>query len=516
MTPSWDQETDIVIVGYGYAGGSAAIVAHDAGSQVMIFEKMAHPGGNSILSGGFFRITNDVEAAFAYLQRMCLNTVPDDVLYAFSKELRTLGGFVKELAGDSEIAVQERHGTGGTYRFTDGPPGDSIGLLAVKTDEEQCYPWLQVHGTGWIAFKLLDDNLKQRGVAVSLSTPVKELVTDEKGEVQGVVVERDGKLVRVRARQAVVLAAGGFEHNEQMRLQYLNAQPFFPICGLGNTGDGLLMGQKAGAALWHMWHVHASYGFKAPEFPVGFRHRIQGRHGANHMPKPGEEFSLKKGDEGPKMMPWIVVDKLGKRFMDEYPPAPQDSPWRELSRYDVHMKDYPRIPAHMILDENGRITGPLFTPISDNPDYRYDWSDDNTVELAKGWIKKAATLEELAGVISVDPDNLVATVARWNEICEQGDDTDFLRFPGSLFPIFKAPFYAVEVWPILTNTQGALAHDDHQRVLDPQGKAIPKLYVVGEMGGIFGHLYLNSGNNSEAFITGIIAGRHAAREEVGE
>ena len=134
------------------------------------------------------------------------------------------------------------------------------------------------------------------------------------------------------------------------------------------------------------------------------------------------------------------------------------------------------------------------------------------MELAKGWIKQAPTLEELARTIGVPEDNLAATVARWNEICERQEDTDFRRFAGSLFPIFKPPFYAVEVWPVITNTQGALAHDQDQHVLDTYEKPIPGLYCAGEMGGVFGHLYLNSGNNSEAFITGMIAGRMAAGE----
>ena len=71
MNTSWDQETDVVVVGYGYSGGVAAIVAHDLGASVTLLEKMEHPGGNSILSGGFFRITDDVDKAFAYLKRMC-------------------------------------------------------------------------------------------------------------------------------------------------------------------------------------------------------------------------------------------------------------------------------------------------------------------------------------------------------------------------------------------------------------------------------------------------------------
>ena len=284
---------------------------------------------------------------------------------------------MKELAKNSGTEIRERHGTGGTYKFPGGPPGDAIGLLAVKIDEELCFPWLKVHGTGWMVFKMLEENIKARGIEVSLSTPVKSLLTNEKGEVIGVIGEVEGRKVRIKAKKAVILATGGFEHNETLKLQYLQAQPFYAVCALGNTGDGILMGQKLGANLWHMWHLHGSYGFKAPGFPVGFRHRIHGRHSSDHLPRPGEEFSLKKDDEGPKMMPWILVGKFAKRFMDEYPPAPQDTPWRELNIYDPHIKDFPRIPSYMILDENGRITGPLFSPISDDPSYRYDWSEDN-------------------------------------------------------------------------------------------------------------------------------------------
>ena len=113
---SWDREVDVVVAGYGYAGGVAAITAHDLGAKVLLLEKMGHPGGNSILSGGFFRIANDVDKAFAYLKRMCLNTVPDDVIYEFARELVSLPRFIQELAKINGTVVRERNGTGGTYK----------------------------------------------------------------------------------------------------------------------------------------------------------------------------------------------------------------------------------------------------------------------------------------------------------------------------------------------------------------------------------------------------------------
>ena len=121
MSKAWDQEADVVVAGYGYAGGSAAIVAHDHGANVVVLEKMVHPGGNSILSGGFFRITNDADSAFAYLRRLCLNTVPDEVIYEFAREMENIPKFMKDLAKNNGVVVNESHGTGGTYKFPEGP-----------------------------------------------------------------------------------------------------------------------------------------------------------------------------------------------------------------------------------------------------------------------------------------------------------------------------------------------------------------------------------------------------------
>ena len=81
----WDLETDVIVIGYGMAGGVAAISAHDAGSEVLLLEKMPHPGGISILSGGGVGIAHDAEGAFRYLKRTCNGTTPDEVLRPLAK-----------------------------------------------------------------------------------------------------------------------------------------------------------------------------------------------------------------------------------------------------------------------------------------------------------------------------------------------------------------------------------------------------------------------------------------------
>ena len=87
----------------------------------------------------------------------------------------------------------------------------------------------------------------------------------------GLKAEHDGKVINIKAKKGVILACGGYENDDSVKLQYFEAQPVYPVY-LGNTGDGLKMAQKAGAGLWHMWHFHGGYGFKFPELPFAIRH----------------------------------------------------------------------------------------------------------------------------------------------------------------------------------------------------------------------------------------------------
>jgi len=327
-----------------------------------------------------------------------------------------------------------------------------------------------------------------------LATPAKELITGPGGDVLGLAAEQDGKEIRIKAKKGVILACGGYENDDAMKLQYFEAQPVYPVY-LGNTGDGLKMAQKAGAGLWHMWHFHGGYGFKFPELPFAIRHVWAGPRNEN------------------RKMIWIAVDKFGKRFMDEYPPAPQDTGTRALEFYDADIQDYPRIPCYLIFDEEGRKLGPIGIPIVNDERYEAKWSADNFAELNKGWIKKGTTIEDLAGQIDVNPKVLRSTVERWNSLCADGEDKDQRRPPKTMMPIATPPFYVVEAWPIVNNTQGGPEHDVQQRVLDPMKKPIPRLYVAGEISSIYGHLYLEAGNITECFVAGKIAGQNAATEQ---
>ena len=508
---------DVVVVGYGLAGAVAAVTAHDAGVKVVIVEKAVHFGGNSILSGGGVLCVDDPEKAVQYFDALCGGRTGPDVIQAQATMMSKTEDYLRHLCKINGATLSKR-GRHGIYPF----PGKD-GINSVTVDEVpsfEGYRWLLAlsggvvevpgsEGHRWLSalsggarlMKVMEDNVNARRIEVVMSTTTKDLLTDAGGAVTGVVGERDGKKIVFNSRRAVVLACGGFEHNEKLKLQFLEGSPYYSMAPLTHTGDGIIMSMKLGASLWHMWHVHGSYGFKYPDFPIAFRSRIDGA----RDPYPHRPHYIK--------MRWIVVDQSGKRFMNEYPPAPQDTPHRPLSYFDPDLPGHPRIPSYLIFDEPARREGPMSRPMGLR-DTAYQWSKDNSKEIERGWIIKADTLADLASKINVPSDNLKVTVERWNKGVETGKDLDFGRPAGTMFsPIETPPYYAMEAWPIIVNTQGGPEHNAKQQVMHVSGTPIPRLYAVGEIGSMFGHIYELGGNLGECVSSGRIAGENAAEEK---
>ncbi len=494
---SWDLDYDVVVAGYGYAGAMTAITAHDLGARVVILEKMAHFGGNSILSGGACAVAFEEEAALQYMRRTSGGRVDDEVVQAYARGLVEMPEILRELAEPLGFDVVVDR-LGATYPF---PGGEKMGAMRITRNEKyRGFSWAKGLKAGGTLFWVVAEQVQRRGIDVRYDTPVRELIRDDDGVVAGVVAEAGdvgaplAAPLRVRARRAVVLCTGGFEHNQELKDNYLQIQHTISMSPLGNTGDGILMSQKAGAALWHMWHLHGGYGFKIPGLPVAVRHSWAGF----------------RSDS--RKMPWIAVDRFGRRFMDEYPPAPQDTVIRALEYFDPDIQDYPRIPCYLVFDDAGRRLGPIGEPKINDERIDFQWSEDNRREVESGTIRRAGSIAELAGQLGLDGEALAETVERWNAQCAGGRDRDFRRPPGTMMPVAEPPFYAIEGWPIITNTQGGPVHNAHQQIVDPDGRPIPRLYAAGELGSLFGHLYLLAGNNSECFISGRIAGRRAAAE----
>ena len=507
---NWHGEADVIIVGYGLAGAVAAIEAHDSGAEALILEKSQYPGGCSILSQGVMLCARDAEKAIQYLTKTSGDRVSQSLIHSFAQDLidnreyltylaQACNATVKTVEAYAPRGMVDADYTPGGYPF---PGYDTFyRILVTHVPGFNGFPWVQKLGAaGAKLMKMAMNNAEKRPIRIMLSTPARRLITDAKGAVIGVMAEQEGKEISLRARHAVILACGGFEHNKWLIKQFMQGTPFYSMAPLTHTGDGVIMAQKVGAALWHMWHIHGSYGFKFDEFPIAFRTPLSGI----RSPK--------------RVVPWIVVDKLGRRYMNEYPPAPQDTGHRAMELFDPDIPGYPRIPSYLILDEVGRKRGPIAQPLAIG-EHRYDWSRDNLQEVAKGWILKDDDIQGLALRIKetgenegkMDAETLETTIAQWNETVRRGKDP-LRRPPGTMMPIEVPPFYATPVYPIITNTQGGPQHNERQQAVDAFGDPIPGLYTAGELGSFWSHIYLPDGNLSECISSGRKAGRNAAAE----
>ena len=508
----WDKETDVLVVGYGLGGATTAIAAHDTGAKVILMEKLPVPGGNSILAGGTLIWSKNAKGAFQYLQACSGERVDQAMIEFMAQGLVELPGYLNQLAEAAGAVVDVFEAPWLYYPFPGMESFSNIRVLGFKEQDDAHDVRFATDmrkrssagkSAGLRLMKMMFRLVAQRPIEVMLSTPAKRLVQDDGGRVVGLIAESDGHQIAIKANKAVILACGGFAFNDWLKKQYCEIQPLYGVGCPGNTGDGILMSQKAGAALWHMWHLHGSYGFKFPEFNYAFR-----------VP-----FGGALNPKEPAKVVWILVNKDGKRFMNEAIPFLQDSSYRYMQSMNTDflstrsgVPEFTNIPCYLIFDEESRKEGPIGWPLTNLDEDKYEWSRDNMAEIERGWIKRADTIPELAKVIGVSPTGLEQTLSRWNDQCAAGKDNDFFRVPGSMVAIKTPPYYAVESWPIATNTQGGPQFNTRCQIVDPYGEPIPGLYKAGELGSFFGHLYTLGGNLSECIIEGRTAGENAARE----
>ncbi len=344
-------------------------------------------------------------------------------------------------------------------------------------------------------WKLFARLVRERPIPVLYDTPGKELIQhDISKEILGIRAQHRGKPINVKARKAVVLTCGGFENNQDMIRNYLPGVPYCYTSGTPyNEGDGITMAMSVGADLWHMNNFAGpSMALKVPEVRTTFS--MQALHYSKEIPGG-----------------MIVVGPDAKRLTDEkyktrHGKIPVNGTWLPLST---------PCPMFLIFDHTLFSAGPLYDK---NPSHgwtqiieRYDWSANNSVELAKGWIKTADNLAGLASAVGLDPAALVATVNRWNHFCTVGHDGDFGRSL-MMAPIVNAPFYAVELSPSMLNTQGGPRRNEKAQIVRPNGTPIPRLYSSGELGSIYSYLYQGIGNIGECLAFGRVSGRNPAAE----
>lgn len=216
MDISWNEEVDVVVVGYGLSGAVAAIEAHDAGARVLILEKGEYPGGLSILAGGAVTCAHDVEATTEYLTQTSGGRLDDNLIGSFAQGLVDVEQYVRKLAevNNARVVIEAMPHMGlPVYPFAGRDTFYFVRVLDVPGFKG--FSWVQrLKPAGVNLMKVAMDNIEVRQINVLLSTPAKRLVTGGNSMVIGVVAESAGKEIAMKARCAVILACGGFEQNQ--------------------------------------------------------------------------------------------------------------------------------------------------------------------------------------------------------------------------------------------------------------------------------------------------------------
>jgi len=547
---NFDKEINVLVVGSGAGGFTAAIKAADAGASVLLIESTELLGGCSSMSGGGLWIpdnaymheagVNDSKAdARAYMDEIIGDVGPassNERREAFLTEgplmvdyLRGLGINFNYAKGYPDYYPDKFGGLaegrcldGGIYNLNELPKEyhkKIRGLLPMamttkdaalvsKTFSKSGRKTLgTIIGKRLILGKLAGRNyvglgvaliamlLKvalQKGVEIWLESPLVDLIQED-GRIVGGVVSKQGTSLRIGADQGVILAAGGFAKNLEMRQKY-HPSPIttdWTSASPGDLGDGINIGIKAGAGTALMddawWGPTLINPNGSAQFMIWER---------------SNPFS-------------IIVDTEGKRFMNESASYVDCGHWQYQ-----HNAKVPCIPAYMIIDSTHRknymlgMTPPKLTP---------------KTAFTSGFLKQAPTIRELAAAIGVNADNLEATVERFNGFCVQGVDEDFnrgntaydryysdaeLAQPNpNLGPIAKPPFYALNVWPGDLSTKGGLLADEYARVLTPDLQVIQGLYAIGNnSAAVMGRTYPGAGATiGSTMVFGYIAAKDATK-----
>ena len=530
-------EYDVVIVGSGAAGMTAALTAANHGLRAVVVEKASHFGGSTARSGGGVWIPNNEvlqrdgvsdtpEAARDYLHSIIGDIVPVERIDTYLERGPEALSFVLK---NSPLRMQWVPDYSDYYPEA---PGGRVGgrsieptpfnakvlgaeLARLEPDYGKAplnmvvtqadYRWLNLMarmrkgkvrsakvGMRFVWAQLTRKHLLARGQAMAaalragllqanvplvLDTPLEDLVVVG-GRVTGVVVSHEGARREVGARLGVLLASGGFEHNLAMREQYQRAPitTDWTVGASANTGDGIRAGQAAGGALDLM--DDAWWG---PSIPL----------------TGGPWFCLAE-----RTLPGaIMVNDRAERFMNEALPYVEATHRMYGGEYGRGDGPGVNIPTWMVFDQRYRDSY-IFAGLRPGQAIPGRW-------FKSGVIVKADTIEELASQLGLDPAALAATVTRFNGFADKGHDEDFGRgvsgydhyygdptnLPNpNLRALTQAPFYGVKMVPGDLGTKGGLVTDVNARVLREDGSAIVGLYAAGNASApVMGHTYAGPG-----------------------
>jgi succinate dehydrogenase/fumarate reductase flavoprotein subunit len=512
----WDAEADVVVIGYGGAGASAALEANDAGAKVLILEKMPQglEGGSSSVSSAGMAYPYDKELATDHLYALNMGdtpypVTPRELCAAF---IDTIDGLTDWLESRGvEFEPYGAHDNAAYFLTEDGVAGP-------ESPHESGFDAVRPIGQGAGLFQTLAGLIDDKGIEVMYESPARELIQDPRTkEILGVhAIDASGQDIYVKAKRGVVMALGSIQNNPWLQGQFLQqGMRSYTVGGPGSEGDGIYMVQQVGACLWHTNSAtsHDPGVLVPPELmtrPIKWE-----------LP-----FRVDFAKSAPKAG-YIVVNKYGNRFtnvmlgMGGTKRGTMTGYLVDFSYFDGNAGDpsakgeYTNLPSFLVFDEERRQASPIVRTGYGFADLKglYKWSDDNSQEIENGLIIKADTIGDLATKLDIDPAGLEQTVTQYNAYCEAGEDPDFGRSPESLQPLVTPPFYGVELCCDYFTMSAGPKRNGEAQVVDRDDNPIPRLYAAGEFGGIIGAMCQWRTWMPEAVMVGGLAGRNAAAEE---
>ena len=471
LPSSWDDTADVIVVGYGGAGATAAVFAARAGVRVLILEAQSHGGGSSAINDGALTVGGGTrvqkangfnetpEEFYKYLKAAALPRAPDELVRAFAETARDLFDFVESLG----VVFKEGYVPG--YHMQPPDP-EKIGLLMITGENapdvaEVTPPVPHTHlifGRAPAYWARISAAVEAAGVKVLLNTQATRLIVDGGGRVVGVGVAQEGGAEKCyRATRGVLLSSGGYGANKDMVAQYTPyALGTLQVTNPMDLGTGIRLGQAVGADV---------LGLSTCSIELLLNYRQ------------GTEVMVKG----------VAVNQAGRRFVSE---TADGSHFGKL----VYERVYPKI--HVIVDERIMASVPV----------------ESRSTMA---VTKADTIEELATVIHVDPRCLNDTLATYNQHVRYGADAEFQKDPAQLQMIDAPPFYALTLSAedVFTVTCGGLRINAKAQVVSTTGNVIPGLYAAGMTAAMFcGEYYRGGTSTSLSQVFGRIAGIEMAKE----
>lgn len=428
-----NKDPDVVVIGAGIAGLSAAAAAVEKRMKVVLLEKTAAIGGSSAMSGGWFAFTGTDEQKAAGV---------NDGIDLFRSDLLKVGAY----RNNPELVEAYLDNQLDTYLWLKSK-GVNFGEVEISSGQSAA----RGHSTRiQEVLQLLQDNFASNGGETLFDARVTSLERGEDGRVTGVRINDD---VLLQARRGVVIASGGFSRSKELLSVFAPEQlAAIPYGGLGNTGDGLRMGWKLGAGMADMSSISGTYG--------------------SHPETTDEQQELLTAF----YMGGIIVNRGARRFVNESV---------DYKTLGAAVLTQPEALAFQIFDSSVRAKSHRGIALKDM---------DTLEEL--GHLPSAETLEELAGKVGLPADQLVGTVERYNSaIRGTGNDevgrTNLCNGVGELQPINNGPFYAYPAKTLMTTTYGGLTFTPTGQVTDVDGAIMDGLFAVGEVtGGFHGAAYM--------------------------